>query len=1024
MMKPSNVVRRTRPKAAPLPSSGRRQQASPGRKREAAIHGKVDAGLPEPSKPAVRAMIGGGGVKPRPASGRGGVRGDGSTLSPSSPGGKAKGQGAARRGLAGRGTTAGGGGVSRRVAPVETTRAQSRSSALEAKLAEREAEVRAELRAERETLEAELKTTKDKLWDEQDARAVAEAGLMGARSGSKAVHAAKAQAEEKLARAEEQIVELRAAADAGQTQLRELESGHAAAAKKFADRNEQWASLEAELEFERNNSRDLLAAQEALERAVTEHQQARSEAEAEASRHNEERSRAEQEKDKAEQRARMRQREMGILRLDMGSQVKKEQKALADMENECASLKGRLKAANAHINRLKRERDGVRGEQGADIRTLQQTNEKLSEQVAEMEAQCEAAQNLAETMRAQVAQTLETERARLLALDEERRAAAQDTETSLRAQIDELADTLEATDRRLRFESNRVLELEAKRASLEKALRLARMKAGSNGASPASTPRGAGVAGEHRQGSARSKGKPKRGAVEVTVGSPMGSPSSRSGSAHRGRGLGSVASPRRNPGNPRKTMKSPGGRRQDKQSGSNAAAATFSSAGSARQTAVDEAKANAEAAEAAAQQESAAQAMEARALLEQQANLQRELQQARGHAVTREEQPGRASTQNDADDLTFEHRQALAQDVRGSRGGLLDTVRMRLSSEMERAIDQSSDPAASTEQHGPGHVPEGRDPEAILPARGLLDMDDSNHFSPGTPEILSGAAAADLRGNLRGSGGSSNLESGTSSTSIPIASDPSAEQQIVYYNNWKLATSTNGDGIPMTENSAEYQQSSVGSSSASHHEGETVFNPGFGRAVRGDGASEHQQSTTVRVERSSDDEQRDVNRMHREAQDAIIEADRYLARQRDLVAGLGHGAGAAVAMRSFDSVDSMEQTQRTLERYAGVGASEDVDKSVTTSILAEEREAEEEISRQINAAMAKSSGGDRASSDCSQALAKGAVGGSSSTGGGAGAMALHGGVPFDSLTQEQMQMRLEIERRTAEVCEGFAVLVL
>ena len=63
MMKPSNVVRRTRPKAAPLPGSSgagssRRQQASPGKKREAAIHGKVDAGLPEPSKPALRAIGG------------------------------------------------------------------------------------------------------------------------------------------------------------------------------------------------------------------------------------------------------------------------------------------------------------------------------------------------------------------------------------------------------------------------------------------------------------------------------------------------------------------------------------------------------------------------------------------------------------------------------------------------------------------------------------------------------------------------------------------------------------------------------------------------------------------------------------------------------------------------------------------------------------------------------------------------------------------------------------------------------
>ena len=146
-----------------------------------------------------------------------------------------------------------------------------------------------------------------------------------------------------------------------------------------------------------------------------------------------------------------------------------------------------------------------------------------------------------------------------------------------------------------------------------------------------------------------------------------------------------------------------------------------------------------------------------------------------------------------------------------------------------------------------------------------------------------------------------------------------------------------------------------------------------------------------------------------------MDADKFLARQRDLLAGLGHGAGAPVALRSFDSVNSWEQTQRTLERYAGTGASEEVDKSITPSMLAEEREAEEEISRQINAAMAKSTDGVHVGSDGHQEFANG---GTSSTGGGGGAMALHGGVPFDSLTQEQMQMRLEIERRTAEVRQG------
>lgn len=117
MMKPSNVARRTRPKAAPLPGSARRL-ASPGKKLEAALHGRVDSGLPEPSKPK---------VAPRHA--------------------RQPKQEATQ-------------GISRRPVAVETTRAQRGPLALEAKLAEREAAVRAELRAGREALEAELKTVK------------------------------------------------------------------------------------------------------------------------------------------------------------------------------------------------------------------------------------------------------------------------------------------------------------------------------------------------------------------------------------------------------------------------------------------------------------------------------------------------------------------------------------------------------------------------------------------------------------------------------------------------------------------------------------------------------------------------------------------------------------------------------------------------------------------------------------------------------------------------------------------------
>ena len=58
---------------------------------------------------------------------------------------------------------------------------------------------------------------------------------------------------------------------------------------------------------------------------------------------------------------------------------------VAEKEAEIESLKGRLKAANAHINRVRRERDGAKGEKGEDKNTLMQRNEELEAQVAEME---------------------------------------------------------------------------------------------------------------------------------------------------------------------------------------------------------------------------------------------------------------------------------------------------------------------------------------------------------------------------------------------------------------------------------------------------------------------------------------------------------------------------------------------------------------------------------------------------------------------------------------------------------------
>ena len=245
----------------------------------------------------------------------------------------------------------------------------------------------------------------------------------------------------------------------------------------------------------------------------------------------------------------------------------------------------------------------------------------------------------------------------------------------------------------------------------------------------------------------------------------------------------------------------------------------------------------------------------------------------------------------------------------------------------------------------------------------------------------------------------------------------------------------------------------MGSSAASFRGGEVPH----GYAVRGSGSGllggeVAGNAEEVKVVWSSDEydhredsgggggvdrEEREAQRAHEEAQEALIQADIFLERQRERVAG--YDGGVAVAMKSYDSVadsqitegtDEYEQTQRTLERYGGVDASGEYERAsihtsqesalissggsgggmrddrhhdeagVTLSMMAEEREAEAEISRQISAAMA------------------GSHGSGSGVGGGSGAaMALHGGVPFDSLTQEQMNMRLEIERRTAELME-------
>jgi hypothetical protein len=69
-------------------------------------------------------------------------------------------------------------------------------------------------------------------------------------------------------------------------------------------------------------------------------------------------------------RVRGKQREMAMQRLDLQSEIKKEQKARADLEAEIVALKGRVKAANAHIQRLRKERDSGVGRDQKERRNL------------------------------------------------------------------------------------------------------------------------------------------------------------------------------------------------------------------------------------------------------------------------------------------------------------------------------------------------------------------------------------------------------------------------------------------------------------------------------------------------------------------------------------------------------------------------------------------------------------------------------------------------------------------------------
>ena len=97
----------------------------------------------------------------------------------------------------------------------------------------------------------------------------------------------------------------------------------------------------------RQHSRELLAAQERFELVAKECNEKIAQAEDEAAQHQEISRKAEEEREKAEMRARGKHREMAMQRLDLQTDIKKEQKAKTDLQTEIVALKSRLKAANS-----------------------------------------------------------------------------------------------------------------------------------------------------------------------------------------------------------------------------------------------------------------------------------------------------------------------------------------------------------------------------------------------------------------------------------------------------------------------------------------------------------------------------------------------------------------------------------------------------------------------------------------------------------------------------------------------------
>ena len=276
--------------------------------------------------------------------------------------------------------------------------------------AEREVAVRAELDAEIERLRQQLKECHMQLSDAQEKQSEAEAGLVGCKAGVAAVHRAKFAAQERVKELDAAVVVLEKSVQVGLAREATLVGEHAEEAAIFAEHKSMWNNVQLEIEQEREASRQMLQKQRDADELVVEHQSARKRAEDAAEAHQAAKSKAEADKMRMEERAITKEKKMATFRLDAQAAIRAEQKARKAVENELVSYRERLKAANAHVTRIRKERD--RGQHRTTAGEVESASEveELRVRLAETEAESSKTQMLAAEMREETSKALARER--------------------------------------------------------------------------------------------------------------------------------------------------------------------------------------------------------------------------------------------------------------------------------------------------------------------------------------------------------------------------------------------------------------------------------------------------------------------------------------------------------------------------------------------------------------------------------------------------------------------------------------